>query len=330
MKLLLAPDKFRGTLTAQEAARVLGERFTDLGHEVRELPLADGGEGTLEALGGANRTDVVEGPLGDPVEAGWRLRRGKAVIEMAAASGIALVGGAEGNHAADATSKGTGQLIHKAIDLGAKEIVVGVGGSASTDGGSGAVMALEPAKMTTIGVSITVACDVRIPFLDAAAIFAPQKGATEAQVELLARRLRKLRHSYEAEYEVDVNEIEGSGAGGGFAGGMAAIGADLVGGFDLIVEALRFDEHLDWADAVVTGEGILDAESFDGKTVGGIQEMANELDTPVVAVVGDYFDGTETRIPAISLVETYGEAVALDDAARCLRDSAESILELLG
>src|SRR5205823_3062176 len=148
----------------------------------RELPLADGGEGTLDALGGANRLSRVTGPLGEPVEAEWRLGHGDAVIEMARASGLTLAGGRERNDPLAATARGTGELIAAAIAAGAERILVAVGGSATTDGGLGAVEALgwEPFR-----TEVEVACDVRTPFLEAARVFGPQKGADPAQVEEL-------------------------------------------------------------------------------------------------------------------------------------------------
>lgn len=329
MKLLVAPDKFRGTLSASEAATALSEPLEAMGHEVRTLPLADGGEGTLEALGGSNRTDRVTGPLGDPVDARWRLRRRRAVIEMAAASGIALVGGAEHNDPLAASTRGTGELIALAIESGARDIVVGVGGSASTDGGQGAIEALFPISRVK-GVDLRVACDVRTKFLDAAVVFAPQKGASPKQVEFLQRRLESLAGSYVEQYGIDVSELEGSGAAGGLAGGLAALGATLEGGFDLVAEHVGLDEHIEWADAVITGEGILDAESFDGKTVGGVQEMADTAGVTVLAVVGAAYDGAQERLPTVSLTDRYGNEAALEDAASCISDSAGAVLELLG
>jgi glycerate kinase len=159
------------------------------------VPLADGGEGTLDALGGPNRTTLVAGPHGEPLEAAWRLSRGTAVIEMARASGLLLAGGAEGNDPMEASTFGTGELIAAALEAGAKRIIVGVGGSATTDGGLGALKALYPPQRLK-GVQLVVACDVRTRFVDAAAHFAPQKGASPAQVKLLQRRLERLVQAY--------------------------------------------------------------------------------------------------------------------------------------
>lgn len=327
VRIVLAPDKFRGTATAQEVCDALAAVLTSQGHEVAEVPMADGGEGTLEALGGANRTTVVTGPLGDPVEAQWRLSGRRAVIESARASGLALVGGAEGNDAVAASTYGTGELIATALDLGATDVVVGVGGSASTDGGLGALRAMAPLHRLR-GVRLTVACDVAIGFLDAADVFAPQKGASPAQVELLRRRLERLAQVYVEDHGVDVTGLECAGAAGGLAGGLACAGAELVHGFDVVSERVGLEEALEDADLVVTGEGFLDAESFDGKVVGGVAELAGSMGVPVVAVVGRCFDGAEDRLPTISLVDRFGEERAMDDTLAALGEVASEVVDL--
>ena len=222
MRVLAAPDKFRGTATAPEVAAAVARAVVAAGGTADEAPLADGGEGTLEALGGANRTTTVSGPLGDPVEAVWRFDRRAAVIEMARASGLDVVGGPEGNDAVAASTYGTGELIAAAVERGAREIVVAVGGSATTDGGLGALRALEPAQRLR-GVDVRVACDVRLPFVDAAEVYGPQKGASPAQVELLRRRLERLAQIYEEEYGVDVTDV-GGGGGGRWPGGRPGRG----------------------------------------------------------------------------------------------------------
>ncbi|MBM3664117.1 MAG: glycerate kinase, partial [Actinobacteria bacterium] len=177
MRVVVAPDKFRGTLGAVDAAAAIAAPLRAAGHDVVEVPMADGGEGTLDALGGANRTTVVSGPLGDPVEALWRLSGRNAVIEMARASGLALVDEVD---AVAASTYGTGELIAAAVEAGATHLIVGLGGSATTDGGSGALRALYP-TVHLRGVRIEVACDVTTRFTDAARVFAPQKGASPVQ-----------------------------------------------------------------------------------------------------------------------------------------------------
>ncbi|MGI9578905.1 MAG: glycerate kinase [Microthrixaceae bacterium] len=328
MRILVAPDKFRGTLSAAQAATALSAGLLREGHEVLEMPLADGGEGTLDVLGGANRSTVVSNPLGDPVEAQWRLAKRVAVIEMSRASGLSLVGGAEGNDAVAASTHGTGELITSAMEHGAKQVIVGVGGSATTDGGLGALRAMYPLERLK-GVEMTVACDVAVGFVDAARTFGPQKGATEAQVELLERRLERLAGVYLEDHGVDVLELDGAGAAGGLAGGLAAVGAELVSGFDLVAEHLGLDVALEGVDAVVTGEGFLDAESFDGKVVGGVLDAALHSGTPVVAVVGQAFDDAADHVPTVSLTERFGMEQALGDAGGCMFEAAAAVVEML-
>ena len=318
MRIVAAPDKFRGTATAAEVAAAIATAAAEHGCRCDLVPLADGGEGTLEALGGPNRTTTVTGPLGDPVDAPWRLDRGRAVIEMARASGLALVGGAEGNDPVSATTAGTGELIATAIEAGARRIVVGVGGSATTDGGLGAVRALSP-RQRLRGVELLVACDVRTRFVDAAEVFAPQKGATPKQVELLRRRLERLVGVYHDDFGVDVSGVDGAGAAGGLAGGLYAIGAELVGGFDLVADEVRLAERLEGADLVVTGEGFVDEQSFEGKVVGGVEALARSLGVPVLVVCGQAFDDTERRVELISLVERFGTETAMTRTTDAIR-----------
>lgn len=320
---MVAPDKFRGTVDAATVATAVAAAVEAAGHDAVTQPMADGGEGTLEVLGGPNRSTVVTGPLGDDVDAPWRLVRSTAVIEMATASGLELVGGAEGNDAVAASTYGTGELIGAALDAGAKRIIVGVGGSATTDGGLGALRALPPPPRFA-GVSITVACDVRTRFVDAAEHFAPQKGATPAQVELLRRRLERLAQVYAEESGVDVTSVDGSGAAGGLAGGLLTIGATLVEGFDLVADEVGLDDLVEGADLVITGEGHLDEESFDGKVVGGVVDLATHLGVPVLVIVGQREAGVTVpgestgEVTVVDLVASFGAEAALGDVAGCL------------
>lgn len=325
MKVLVAPDKFKGTATAAEVAAAIGAAAGAAGFEVREQPLADGGEGTLAALGGANRTRTVSGPLGDPVEARWRLQGRLAVIEMAEASGLQLVGGAENNEALAASTSGTGELIDAAIQKGARRVVVGVGGSATTDGGWGAVQALHPIQRLR-GIQIDVACDVRTRFVDAAAVFGPQKGASPSQVKLLERRLQRLVQIYGAEYDVDVSEMPMAGAAGGLAGGLAAVGGTLIEGFELIAEVLDLGGQLEWADLIITGEGQVDAQSFEGKVVGGVTEWAASFGVPVLVVAGRVEDGFTPPVDVISLADTCGVGRAMDDPAGSIQRALTPVL----
>jgi glycerate kinase len=283
---LACPDTFKGTMRAADAADRMAEGLRRAGFdEVATLPLADGGEGTLDAmvdaLGGSRRRATVTGPLGDPVDAEWALLSGgTAIVEMAQASGLGLVPRAR--DPLRASTRGTGELIAAAIRGGARRVIVGVGGSATTDGG---LAALEVLGWSLGSVPVTVACDVTTAFLDAAKVFGPQKGATAAQVSLLTRRLTTLADRYEQRTGVDVRTLTGAGAAGGLAGGLAAIGAQLEPGFDVVASAAGLDRALEGVDLVVTGEGRLDATSFDGKVVGGVLEWAADAGVPNVAVI---------------------------------------------
>lgn len=325
MRVVAAPDKLRGTATAGEVAQAIARAARAAGWHCDEVPLADGGEGTLDALGGPNRTTTVTGPLGAPVDARWRLDGRTAVVEVAAASGLLVAGGAEANDAVAASTAGTGELIAAAVEAGARRIVVGAGGSATTDGGLAALRALHPLSRLT-GVQLLVACDVRTPFLEAADTFAAQKGATPAQVTLLRRRLERLAQVYLDDHGVDVTVLEGAGAAGGLAGGLAAVGARLVPGFDLVADEVGLDDQVDGADLVITAEGFLDAGSFEGKVVGGVQQLARRLDVPVVAIVGEVFDGVADRIEAVSLVERFGAERAFQDTLACIEEATGEVL----
>ncbi|HUF34112.1 MAG TPA: glycerate kinase [Acidimicrobiales bacterium] len=328
MHLVAAPDKLRGTATAADVAAAIGRGARSAGWTCDAAPVADGGEGTLEALGGANRVTTVTGPLGDPVEAAWRYAGSLAVVEMARCSGLDLVGGPEGNDPMAAATHGTGELIGAAIDAGCRRVIVGVGGSASTDGGLGALRALEPlARMRA--VELVVACDVRTRFVDAARVFAPQKGATPAQVELLHRRLQRLAQVYEESYGVDVRDLVGAGAAGGLAGGLVAAGARLVAGFDVVADELELHDRIDGADLVVTAEGFLDEQSFEGKVVGGVAELAVSSGVPVLAVVGELLEGVEVPegMTVVSLVERFGEGRARTETEVCIEAVVAAHLE---
>ena len=325
MRVVAAPDKLRGTASARAVAKAIGDAAFELGWECDEVPMADGGEGTLDALGGPNRVTTVTGPLGRPVQAAWRLDGRTAIIEMAAASGLELAGGPEGNDPVAASTAGTGELIVDALDAGARRVIVGLGGSATTDGGLAALRALHPLARLK-GIELVVACDSRVPFLDAATVFAPQKGATAAQVELLRRRLERLAQVYADDHGVDVLELEGAGAAGGLAGGLAAAGGELVSGFELVADEVGLDERMEGADLVITGEGFLDEQSFEGKVVGGVATLAQGLGVPVVAIAGQVYDAVGDRIEAVSLVERFGETRAWGDTLACIQEVASDIL----
>jgi glycerate 2-kinase len=238
------------------------------------------------------------GPLGDAVEAPWRLKGSTAVIESGLASGLHLVGGPEGNDPIAAGTHGTGELIVAAAESGAKRIIVGVGGNAATDGGLGAIRAVFPPSRLR-GVHMIVACDVDILFLDAADAFAEAKGATRAQIKLLSRRLDRLVQVYRNQYEVDVRDCPGSGAGGGLAGGLAAIGAELLPGAGVVADELDVAWHIDQADLVITAEAFLDEHSFDHGVVGIVQDQAARLNVPCLALATQTFDNVERRMPVV-------------------------------
>jgi glycerate kinase len=312
VKVVAAPDKFRGTATASDIAAAIGRAAATAGAECVEVPMADGGEGLLDVLGGPDRTTVVTGPLGEPVEAGWRLDRGTAIIEMARVAGLELAGGADGNHPLDATTAGVGELILAAVESGARRVVIGMGGSATTDGGLGALDAMgSPARYR--GVELLVACDVRTRFADAAEVFGPQKGATDAQVRMMTGRLERLVQVYAERFDVDVSTMARAGAAGGLAGGLAAMGAEMVDGIDLVAEELRLDEHVADADLVVTGEGWLDETSYDGKVVGGVGVYSAAAGVPLLVVVGGAEPEVAVRAGVVSLSDRFGMARAMTE-----------------
>ena len=326
MRVLAALDKFRGTATAKEACAAVGHACWELGFDCDEAPMADGGEGTLDVLGGPNRTNRVTGPLGDPVDARWRLSRDVAVIEMARASGLQLIGGATKNDAVAASTTGTGELIDIALDAGAKKIIVCLGGSATTDGGYGAVRAIHaPARLKA--VEFIVACDVTTLFIDAARIFGPQKGATPNQVGLLTGRLERLQQMYLEQYGVDVSSIEGAGAAGGLAGGLAALGAQILPGFDVVADEIELDERVERCDIVVTGEGFMDDQSFEGKVVGGMRGLADLKGKKFAAIVGDC--DVDVDFPVANLTSRFGHEDAMSKTLWSVEHAAIELLRRL-
>ena len=324
---MVAPDKFRGTATAAEVAGAVARAAEVAGWTCDQAPVADGGEGILEALGGSVRRTRVRGPLGEAVEAEWRMLPGStAVIEVAQAAGLELAGGPEWNDPMRASTAGVGDLISAALAARATRIVVGMGGSATTDGGLDCVNALRPNGRLR-GVELVAAFDVTTHFVDAATEFAPQKGASPAQVALLRRRLERLVQIYAEDFGVDVSRIPGSGAAGGLAGGLAALGALLVPGFDLVVDAIDLVERIEKADLVITGEGFLDEHSFQGKAVGGVVGLAEEAGVPVLVVVGRVF-GCHP-VDAISLVDRFGQDRAMREPLACITEAVADHLRAL-
>jgi len=325
--LVAAPDKFRGTATASELAAAVDLAAGKAGWTCDRAPVADGGEGLLDALqahlGGARRRQVVTGPLGRPVEAEWVLAGRTAVVEMARASGLLLAGGPEGNDPMEATTRGTGELISAAVAAGARRVIVGLGGSATTDGGQGALQVLQPARLA--GIELIVACDVTTAFTDAAREFGPQKGATPGQVALLTRRLERLADLYRGS-AVDVTTLPGAGAAGGLAGGLATVGGVLTNGFELVADLIDLRERVGRADLVVTGEGRVDEWSFRGKAVGGVVEIADDAGVEVLVVAGTVLG--DPPLPVHSLVDRFGAERAMADAVGCVAELVAAHLEV--
>lgn len=304
-RLLLAPDKFKGTFTAAAVAAALGRGVERAGFAPPDLcPVADGGDGTLSilltALGGTTAGLTVSDPLGRPVAAGFALVEGggTAIVEVAEASGLARVApdlersapstpsappAPSGASLAErASSRGTGELIAAAVDAGAAVVLVAAGGSAMTDGGLGAIEAVREAGGLR-GVRLVVLCDVRTPFEDAARVFGPQKGADPDAVARLTERLDRLATSFSR----DPRGVPMTGAAGGLAGGLwAELGARLEPGGPFVLSALDFDERLRAAKAVVVGEGRLDATTLEGKIAGEIATRARQGGVPCHAVCG--------------------------------------------
>jgi glycerate kinase len=304
--VLVAPDSFKGTFRAAEVAGAIGRGLERSGLMPPDLcPLADGGEGTMEALllalGGECVGVEVSDPLGRPVQAQFGLVEdgGTAVIEMSAASGLGLVAEAERDPWA-ASTYGTGELVCAAVDAGAQVVLLGVGGSATTDGGVGALEAIE-AHGGLAGTRIVVLTDVRTPFERAAAVYGPQKGADAAMVARLEERLDALA----ARFPRDPRGVPMTGAAGGLSGGLwAAHGATLEPGAPFILDALDFDTRMRAARAVVTGEGKLDEQTLEGKLVGEIGTRTRQAGVPLHAIVGtDRLDAFGKRIIDLQVVQ---------------------------
>lgn len=328
----MAPDKFRETLTAAEVIAAVERAAGDAGWTTAAQPMADGGEGLLDAFDGPNRSDTVAGPDGSPIEVAWRLDAdtGLAVIESSLASGLVVAGGKQHNDPMTATSRGTGELIALAVEGGATRLIVGLGGSAMTDGGLGAVEAVRERlgvrSVTERGVELRVACDVRTPFTEAAVVFGPQKGASPEQVETLTQRLRDLQARYLDE-GTDLADVPGAGAAGGLGGGLVVLGGTLAPGLDLVAEQVGLDALIAEADLVVTGEGKLDEQSFNGKVVGGVAERAARAGVPVLVVAGTVRAATPDAVAAttdltvVDLSATFGADRSWNDPASCVHDA---------
>jgi glycerate kinase len=371
MKVICAPDKFKESLTAQQAAQAIarGVRQVFPDAVIDLCPIADGGEGTVEALLAATRgqsmVSRVQGPLGQQVEARWGLlgRSSEdepvtAVLEMAAASGMALVPVDQRNPLRTSTY-GTGQLIAEALKAGARRIILGIGGSATNDGGCGALQALGArfydhnnqlittpvtgGMLTTIAridlsqlhgdlkhTRIVVACDVTNPLTGpqgAAFIYSPQKGATPEMVQQLDTGLKHLASLWRTQPGKDVETTPGSGAAGGLGGGlMAMLGAKLQGGVELVLDAVNFAARAANADLCFTGEGRLDGQSLSGKACLGVANTAKGVGTKkVVALVGSAAeDATLTLQAGLDAYHVIGEGLSKEESMRRAAELLES------
>ena len=319
--VLVAPDSFKGTLRATEVAGAVGRGLERAGLVPPDLcPVADGGEGTMEvlltALGGETAGAVVHDPLGREIRAGFALIEDGdvAIVEMAAASGLALVAPAE-RDPWSASTYGTGELIVAAVAAGAQVVLVAAGGSATVDGGAGALEAIG-AGGGLRGARLVVLCDVRVPWERCAAAFGPQKGAGPSLVERLAQRLDDLA----AQLPRDPRGVAMTGAAGGLAGGLwAAHGAVLEPGAAWVLGALDFDARLRRARCVIVGEGRLDEQTLQGKIAGEIGTRARQAGVPAHAIVGeDGLDRFGKRMIDLQVVLEAGTVPELEAAGEDL------------
>lgn len=364
MRVLCAPDKFKGTLSAPQAAAAIasGWRRARPDDDVLELPLADGGEGTLDALvdalGGERHTAVVRGPLGEPVEAEYgvlRTARGvTAVVEMARASGLQLVPESDRN-ALRAGTVGTGELILAACRHRPRRVVLCIGGSATTDAGAGMAQALgirllddrgedlppggaalarlariDPAGLRpeVRGVRFDVASDVDNPLSGpdgAAAVYGPQKGASPQDVATLDRALARFAEVVRRDLGVDISDLPGAGAAGGLGGGLVAfLGAGLRPGIEVVLESVGFLERLQGIDLVLTGEGRLDEQSLRGKAAAGVTAAARDAGVPVMVLCGRADVALEGAEVA-SLAQEFGLERAMREAGPALEELAARV-----
>ena len=331
MRVVVCPDKLRGSLSAADAVAAIRAGLADVGvTDVVGIPMADGGEGTLDVLlaatGGERQTCATVDALGRPTTADWGLLAdGTAVVEAATSIGLALLG--DVRDPVGASSTGLGRVVAAALDSRPRRLVVAVGGSATTDGGLGC---LDVLGWDLRDVPTVVATDVTTTFVDAAAMFAPQKGADADQVVQLSARLDQLADRLASERR-DIRDLPGGGAAGGIAGGLAAIGAELAPGFDLVARMVGLPDAIAPADAVVTAEGRLDATSLAGKVVGGVLRLAGRT-TTVVVLAGSADEPTARGLRASGVAVATLRALARDDeesfsaAPRLLRQATAQVM----
>lgn len=321
--IVVAPDAFKGMAAARSVAEAIGRGLGRAGFESDIAPIADGGEGTAtvlaERLGGVEQRALAHDPLGREVEASFvLLGDGRAVVDVAAASGFELVAESERDPEA-ASSEGTGELVVAALAAGARQVLVAAGGSATSDGGAGAIAVIEDAGGLG-GAALKVLCDVRTPFELAAARFAPQKGADPASVVRLARRLDLMA----ADLRRDPRGVPMSGAAGGLAGGFwAAFDAVLVPGAPFVLDALDFDRRLRDSHAVILGEGRLDATTLDGKALAEAATRARQLGVPAHAIVA--INALEAFDARILDLQTITEARTIDQLSSAAEQLAAQL-----
>ncbi|QEH37000.1 Glycerate 2-kinase [Aquisphaera giovannonii] len=356
MRIVIAPDKFKGCLTAAEVAEALARGVTSVlpDAEMDRVPMADGGEGTVAALvaatGGRVREAAVTGPMGEPITAEFGLLGDgrTAVLEMAAASGLVLVP-KERRDPLRASTRGTGELLRASIRAGVGRVILGIGGSATNDAGAGLGQALgfrlldadgnelgpgggELGRLSRIerpeeppipdGVEVLVACDVTNPLCGpdgASAVYGPQKGASPEAVRELDRNLARFAEIVARDLKVEIAGVPGSGAAGGLGGGLLAFaGARLARGVDLITEAVRLRDRLDGADLCLTGEGSMDGQTAFGKTAVGVSRLARSLGIPTFAFAGDLGEGVEAVLEEgiTAYFSICPGPIALEDAVR--------------
>ena len=324
MKIVIAPQSFKGSLSAAKVARAIDRGIKRVlpKAETILLPMADGGEGTVRALVEGTHGQIVStevtGPLGEKISAEWGILGDKnsVVIEMAAASGITLVPRDKLNPLI-ATTYGTGELIKAGMDSGCRRFIIGIGGSATNDGGAGMAQALGVKFLDENGEELPkggaalirlkhidiagldhwlaacrfkAACDVTNPLCGehgASRIYGPQKGATEQQCGQLDKALTNYAKVIKRDLGIDVRDLPGAGAAGGLGAGLVAfLGAQLISGIEIVSESIRLEEHLIGSDLVFTGEGRIDSQTLFGKAVAGVAAKAKKMHIPVVAVVG--------------------------------------------
>lgn len=373
MKIIIAPDSFKGSLTTIVAADAIadGIRAVVPEAEIISIPIADGGEGTVEALIRASNGKIVKtpatDPLGNKIESFFGiLGDGQtAVIEMAAASGLPLVPNDKRNPMLT-TTYGTGELIKAALDYGCRKIIMGIGGSGTNDGGIGAIQALQGSfkdangwelkhggaeliHLKTIDLSkldkriadckFVVACDVTNPLtgeLGAAAVFGPQKGANHEMIKSLDAGLHNMASVIKSELGINVEDVPGAGAAGGLgAACLAFLGAELKSGIDIVLDAVDFNNKLNGADLVITGEGRVDSQTINGKVVSGILRASNTRNVPLLVIGGGVEeDGYELLdYGAIAVLSICNKPMSLDyaqaNAKELLTRCAEQAMRMI-